>query len=138
MFRILQGDGMSRAMRGGGRGRADSCPLEHAEQVAFKQWMDAQHPGIMWLAIPNGHKRAWSTGKSIKAEGGSKGFPDMFFPSLMLAIELKHRKGGSVSPDQRKWLGELAGCGYTAVVCRGADEAIKVVTEVLRVRKNEL
>ena len=46
-----------------------------------------------------------------------------------LYIEMKRKKGGRVSQKQKEWIERLNRLGYLAVVCYGADEAIKVVEE---------
>lgn len=38
-------------------------------------------------------------------------------------IEMKRRKGGVISDEQRKWLGALRDEGYAAYVCKGWEEA---------------
>lgn len=54
--------------------------------------------------------------------------PDICLPAARgkyhgLYIELKRRKGGKVSAQQREWLEALEEAGYRAIVCRGWDEA---------------
>lgn len=65
----------------------------------------------------------------LKAEGVSKGVPDLFCPELYLWIEMKREKGGIVAPEQRDWLNYLNSIGYTAIVARGLDDAKAQVTE---------
>lgn len=47
-------------------------------------------------------------------------------------IEMKRRKGGTVSDEQKEWgkIYELA--GIPCKICKGADEAIKFVKKYLR------
>ena len=80
----------------------------------------------------------------MKKMGTSKGFPDLL---LMLpitgitgdvdayqlaAIEMKRKKGGVVSPEQKEWLEMMELAGIPCAVCRGADEAIKQVESWLK------
>lgn len=102
---------------------------EHAEQVSLVQWLDATHPGLLYFAIPNGGNRNIVTATKLKAEGVKAGVPDLFFPSLRLFIELKRTKGGKVSPAQRDMATRLESCGYRVVVCKGAREAVDVITQ---------
>jgi hypothetical protein len=114
---------------------------EHEEQVAVVQWFDCYaclrwpwlrlpdgRPGIM--AIPNGGARNVAVAVKLRAEGLSRGVPDLLIPALGLWIELKRKRGGRLSQDQAAWQEYLIEtCGFAVVVCRGADEAIKLITE---------
>lgn len=64
------------------------------------------------------------------------GFPDINLPVPRggyhgLYIELKRRSGGKVSPDQQWWLDRLRGQGYCAIIAKGKDEAVKIITNYL-------
>lgn len=66
----------------------------------------------------------------LKASGLSKGFPDLevfIGNGKSLYIEMKRKKGGVVSEEQKKWMDWLNNNGYFAKVCHGADEAIEYV-----------
>ena len=66
----------------------------------------------------------------LKASGLSKGFPDLevfIGNGKSLYIEMKRKKGGVVSEEQKKWIIWLNDNGYFAKVCHGADEAIEYV-----------
>lgn len=110
---------------------------EHLEQVEFVAWFRKTYPGVRIFAIPNGGARSVSQGMALKAEGTSKGVPDLFVPEFRLFIEMKNSKGGQVSVDQRDWLEYLNSCGYTAKVCNGFSEA-KLFVETLVLDKNIL
>ena len=63
--------------------------------------------------------------------------PDIFLPIANnryhgLFIELKRRVGGSLQPDQKDWIGQLEVQGYKAVVCKGAEEAMRVIEEYIK------
>lgn len=107
-------------------------PTESAEQIAFVAWMRLQHPAHRIIAIPNGGLRNIITAARLKREGTTAGIPDLMIPSLKLFIEMKRKKGGTVSPEQAGWIEYLRGCGYRAEVCRGFDEAKKVVTDAIK------
>lgn len=68
----------------------------------------------------------------MKRAGTSKGFPDylIFKAGKKWAVELKRRKGGTVSPEQRKWLEILAQHDFKSAICNGADEVIKFLNEI--------
>ena len=117
-----------------------TVPLEDAEQRIIFRWAameTAAHPELGLLyAIPNGGKRAIKTAIALKAQGVKSGVPDMCLPVARggyhgLYIELKRQKGGVVSETQKSWITALAEQGYKAVVCRGADEAIRTIKEYL-------
>ena len=116
-------------------------PTEHEEQVALFQWAEAneaQYPSLAMLAaIPNGGYRPMTTAAMLKAEGVKAGYPDILLdvargPYHGLRIELKRADRSNRPTDaQREWLAKLNFEGYRAVVCYGAQEAIKVITDYL-------
>lgn len=66
----------------------------------------------------------------LKASGLSVGFPDLevfIGNGKSLYVEMKRKKGGVVSEAQKKWIDWLNDNGYSAKVCKGADEAIEYV-----------
>lgn len=106
-------------------------PSEHEEQRAFISWWRKSLPDCWIHAIPNGGGRGIREAGRLKAEGVSAGVPDLFCPSLCLWIEMKKRKGGSVSKEQKEWHEHLRQVGYTVIVPRGAQEAALLVIEFL-------
>ena len=117
-----------------------TVPLEDTEQRIIFQWAameTAAHPELGLLyAIPNGGKRAIKTAIALKPQGVKSGVPDMCLPVARngyhgLYIELKRQKGGTVSETQKSWITALTEQGYKAVVCRGAEEAIRTIKEYL-------
>lgn len=105
---------------------------EHEEQRDFIRWMRQNHPTIRVYAIPNGGHRHKGTAAKLKLEGVTKGVPDLHIPALHLWIEMKTKKNGRVSPDQKDWIEYLNQYCGTAVVCRGSLEAQRVVSEILQ------
>jgi hypothetical protein len=70
----------------------------------------------------------------MKRTGYVKGFPDLFIYEPRgafygLAIEMKKEKGGAASPEQKRWLEQLRNRGYASYICKGKDEAIKIIDE---------
>lgn len=113
---------------------------ESAEQQVLFRWarmMSGKHPELELLYhIPNEGKRSYKTGARMKAEGLKGGVPDICLPVARdghhgLYIELKRIKNSRVTEEQLKWLENLARQGYVAAVCRGADEAIDLITRYL-------
>jgi len=116
---------------------------EHTEQVNVIRFCKLQKIPI--FAIPNGMwipgltgRRLFSYIAKMKAEGMTKGIPDMFIPlpnkhHAGLFLELKI-KGGKLSPEQKEWLRILSENGYKAICCYGAEEAIKEIKNYIKER----
>lgn len=107
-------------------------PMEHQEQCALFEWAAWQEglwPELrLMYAIPNGGKRDIRTAAMLKAEGVKPGVPDIFLPVPRggkhgLYIELKRRKGGTVSKAQESWIRALTEQGYWCTVCHGWEAA---------------
>jgi len=116
-------------------------PSEHQEQTGLMRWValrKATMPALQNLiAVPNGGKRDAATGAKLMREGLSAGFPDLFLFVPRggfhgLAIELKKRVGGKVTPKQAEWHSRLQSAGYACMVCYGASEAIRTIEEYLK------
>ena len=98
---------------------------EHIEQVKFVNWLLLKFPEIRFYAIPNGGHRNIIVARQMKAEGVMRGVPDLHFPSLRLWVEMKKKKGGRLSADQREWKDYLKEIGDTFLVCNGFDDAVR-------------
>lgn len=96
---------------------------EHLEQVEFVAWFRKTYPGVRIFAIPNGGARSVSQGMALKAEGTSKGVPDLFVPEWLLWVEMKRQTGGVLSPEQKDWIEYLKSIGHRFIVGRGFDDA---------------
>lgn len=64
-----------------------------------------------------------SAGAKLKAEGVSRGVPDLYIPAWNTWIEFKRSKGGVLSPQQKDWLAYLESIGDTVIVAHGAEQA---------------
>ena len=71
--------------------------------------------------------RSVVTAARLKAEGVSRGVPDLFIPELKLFIEMKRIKGGVISQDQKDWKNYLETNGYKVLICNGFENAKKEV-----------
>ena len=107
---------------------------EHEEQREFVMWFRQTFNGVRIMAIPNGGVRSPATAGRLKAEGVSRGVPDLFIPAWRLWIEMKRVKGGHVSSDQKSWLAYLSDNGYQTVVCRGAEDARNYINFIVNER----
>ncbi len=116
-------------------------PLEDDEQKVVVQYLQAK--GLLFTHPANGSNKSPAARVRFKKLGQSAGFPDLAIfnpcrapvPSgyrhcVGLAIEMKRRKGGVVSPEQKQWLLDLELCGWLVRVCHGADEAIALIDSV--------
>lgn len=123
----------------------DLIPTEEAEQIAFISW--CRYNGIIFHHSGNeigGSSQAVKM-RAIKMKrlGTSKGFPDLIVlvpikgvtdhvdAYQMLAIEMKRKKGSTISPEQKQWIKMLELAGIPSRICRGADEAIEFVKEYM-------
>lgn len=115
-------------------------PTEHQEQSALFAWakaMEWRMPELKLLyAIPNGGKRSKATAALLKAEGVKPGVPDICLPVARsgwhgMYIELKRRKGGRLSEEQRMWMSALETAGYRCCVCNGWEKAQEIITRYL-------
>lgn len=101
-------------------------------QRRFADYIDTEHPDVLWCASAGGARTSMNEAKRLKAAGYKRGFPDVFVYEPRgafhgLAIELKKDKGGRVSTSQKEWLKSLQMRGYKATVAKGFDEAVKVL-----------
>ena len=96
---------------------------EHEEQREFVRWFRQTYPGVRIFAIPNGGARSLSVAGRLKAEGVSKGVPDLYIPAWHTWVEMKRIKGGTVSPDQKNWRAYLESIGDFVIVAKGNEDA---------------
>lgn len=113
---------------------------ESVEQQTVLRWAvyaSGKYPELDLLYhIPNEGKRSKAAAGRLKAEGLKKGVPDLCLPVARggyhgLYIELK-ALDGKPTREQIGWIGNLKQQGYYAVVCAGADRAIRVIEEYLK------
>ena len=115
-------------------------PTEAQEQEALFRW--AAYAAGKWpqlrllFHVPNGGTRHPAEAAHMKAQGVKPGVPDICLPVPVgrfaaLYIELKRKKGGRVSEEQRGWIEALNRAGNRAVVCRGWDEAREEIVRYL-------
>lgn len=118
-------------------------PTESEEQQALFQWADTlcfRYPELALLYhIPNEGKRSKSTGARMKKEGMKSGVPDIHLPVARgkfhsLYIELKRRKGSTVTKEQKTWRQLLGKYGNAAYICCGWEEAAKVIEAYLKLK----
>lgn len=104
----------------------EKIPSEHIEQVTFINWFKLQYPKAIIFAIPNGELRAISVANRLKAEGVKSGIPDLcciFQNSVIVWIEMKKSKGGTVSKEQKEVHAQFEAMGQTVLIGRGWEDA---------------
>lgn len=118
-----------------------NIPTEAQEQTTLFQWaalMVHRWPELRLLHhVPNGGGRNHIEARHLKEQGVKPGIPDIFLPCARgewhgLYIEMKRRKGGRVSDEQREMIRLLIEQGYKAVVCYGWEEAKTVIVEYMK------
>ena len=120
-------------------------PLEEDEQTAFVQWchlkqIPVHHSGN---EIGGSTRDVKMRAVKMKRMGTSKGFWDLvvFVPIKgvtgeidayqQIMIEMKRRRGGTVSPEQKEWGKIYETAGIPNKICKGADEAIEFVEQFI-------
>ena len=109
---------------------------EQASLIEWAGWMQKRIPDLRLIFhIPNGGYRNEIEAANLKRQGVKAGVPDLFLPVAKhgfhgLFVEMK-TKNGKVTENQVKWLRDLSAQGYLAVICRGADEAKKIIEDYL-------
>lgn len=115
-------------------------PLEAEEQASLFDWtlrMCGKHPELTMLYhIPNGGSRHKAEAANLKKQGVKSGVPDLCLPVPRgryhgLYIEMKRIKGSKTSVEQHEWLRKLCKNGYCAVVCKGWEDAARVLLAYL-------
>lgn len=120
--------------------RTSAAPTEAQEQESLFRWAAynrVKYPELeLMYHVPNGGGRNLIEAAHLKAQGVKPGVPDICLPVpnikyTALYIELKRRKGGKVSEEQRGWITALNRVGCRAVVCHGWDEAREEIERYL-------
>lgn len=120
-------------------------PTEDAEQIVVINWAalaKGKWPELELLFhIPNGGKRGKREATRFRDMGVKAGVPDLFLPVPRgkyagLFLEMKRRKGGVVSPEQKKWIAALRERGYAAEVAQGGWEAVEIIKAYMEMEDN--
>lgn len=112
-------------------------PTEYEEQCKFVQYLEIlKKKGAIkrFTAIPNStYTKSWSQKHKNKASGLRSGLPDLFIltPNGSLFIEMKRTKGGTTSATQKEWIKDLNDSGIPTKVCKGYDEAVEFLNEII-------
>lgn len=107
---------------------------EANQQEIVIKYLRLAYPNVLYCASAGGMRTSYLQAIKMKRTGYVKGFPDIFIyePNADyhgLAIEMKKEKGGVASPEQKWWKEQLRNRGYASYICKGNEEAIKVIDE---------
>lgn len=107
---------------------------EEDEAMLLSNWLSIR--GYKFTHIPNetgGSREAIIRAQKMKRQGTSAGFPDYIIylkNGLTLHLELKKKKGGSLSPNQRKWRDFLQAFGAEWYKANGRDDAVDHIQSI--------
>jgi hypothetical protein len=107
---------------------------ESNQQEIVVKYLCLAYPEALYCASAGGMRTSYLQAIKMKRTGYVKGFPDLFIYEPRgefhgLAIEMKKEKGGVASPEQKRWQEQLRNRGYCSYICKGNEEAIKVIDE---------
>lgn len=120
--------------------RNSAVSTEHDEQVSFIKWAEqCLQPSVFSLlfAIPNGGQRHKAVASNLRAEGVKAGVPDIMLAVARggfygLFVEMKRTSKSVISDAQYSMIQELREAGYRVEVCKGREEAKRIVREYLK------
>lgn len=124
-------------------------PTEDQEQEAFVQWLRLK--GYRHFRVPNEtYTKSWNQKAKNKKLGVSSGVPDLAvivpdvwygygdnvptntYTGRLVFIEMKRKKGGVTSANQKQWIKTLNEAGIQTVVCKGCDAAIEFIESITK------
>lgn len=120
-------------------------PLEDVECIRFSNWLTANKIPHCHIANESrsSSRSAMIRGAKLKRMGQSKGVWDyeIYIPYKgvngtvdcyeIAKVEMKRRKGGVVSPEQKAWGKIYEKAGIDCKICKGADEAIDFIKSLI-------
>ena len=119
---------VKKVLKRGGMAAVNDSPLETSEQATVVEYLELI--GAKYTAIPNStYTKSWSQKRKNHQQGLRAGFPDLvaIVDGTFIVIEMKRRKGGSVSAEQKSWIEALKLANIPVAVAKGADEAIDFI-----------
>jgi hypothetical protein len=107
---------------------------EANQQEIVIKYLRLAYPDALYCASAGGMWTSDSQRIKMARTGYVKGFPDLFIYEPRgefhgLAIEMKKVKGSKIEPEQVQWQEQLRNRGYASYICKGNEEAIKVIDE---------
>jgi hypothetical protein len=107
---------------------------ESNQQEIVIKYLRLAYPDALYCASAGGMWTSDSQRIKMARTGYVKGFPDLFIYEPRgefhgLAIEMKKVKGSKIEPEQVQWQEQLRNRNYASYICKGNEEAIKVIDE---------
>jgi hypothetical protein len=107
---------------------------EANQQEIVIKYLRLAYPNALYCASAGGMWTSDSQRIKMARTGYVKGFPDLFIYEPRgefhgLAIEMKKVKGSKIEPEQVQWQEQLRNRGYASYICKGSEEAIKIIDE---------
>ena len=112
--------------------KTNETTSEHEEQRQLVSWFRKSYKDVLIFAIPNGGLRGQREAMRLKLEGVTPGIPDLYIPEWRLWIEMKRRKGGVLSKDQKEIITYLESIGDSVIVGKGLEDARSKVLDFLQ------
>lgn len=107
-------------------------PTEEVEQRQVVQYLELHN--CKFTAIPNStYTKSWKQKMKNRDAGLRAGFPDLVIIAngQFFCIEMKRTVGGQVTKEQGSWHEALTLAGIPVYVCKGFDEAKKIIDSYL-------
>jgi len=101
---------------------------EYEEQKIVVKYLELI--GAKFTAIPNSTYTTSPAQKAMNtAMGLRSGLPDLFIiiKEKPFFIEMKRKKGGVLSENQKEWIDKINKTGIKAYVCNGFEEAKEII-----------
>ena len=122
----------------------NDSPLEAWEQEQTFRWIRAnqiRYPKLqLAYSTLNGVRLPAKLRADMKRQGNRKGVLDIVIPAWSydrrycgLYVEMKRRKGGKVSEEQKEYIRMLLAEGYQALVAKGWNQAVDHIKKHLGV-----
>lgn len=127
--------------------RRPKIDWEGMEQAALFAILTLKHPEVARLAfhVPNGGHRHIKVAAEMKRQGVKAGVSDIVIPmaggswfGLFIEFKAAPPNDARVSPEQSAFLIRMEREGYFATVCRGVDDALRVIEQYLAQPRTEV
>ena len=126
--------------------RRPKVDWEGMEQATLFSILAVKHPEAARLAfhVPNGGHRHIKVAAEMKRQGVKAGVSDIVLPmarggwfGLFVEFKAAPPNDARVSPEQSAFLVRMEREGYYATVCRGVDDALRVIEQYLAQPRTE-
>lgn len=127
--------------------RRPKVDWEGMEQATLFSILAVKYPEAARLAfhVPNGGHRHISVAAEMKRQGVKAGVSDIVLPmarggwfGLFIEFKATPPNDSRVSPEQNAFLVRVEREGYYATVCRGLDDALRVIEQYLAQPRTEV